>query len=324
MKKAVKITLAVIGLVVTLVGLALAYVKLMLPDVGPAPVMTIERTPERVARGEYLANHVTVCIDCHSARDWTLFSGPVVPGMEGRGGEEFTEDMGFPGNFFSANITPSGIGGWTDGELFRAITTGVDRDGNALFPVMPYDHYRKMDPEDVKSIIAYLRTLKPIEYEVPVSRPAFPMNFILNTIPEKPALQSIPDKNDTLAYGAYLVNAAACAACHTPAEKGQLVRELMFGGGRSFPMPQGTVTSSNITPDETTGIGTWNKEAFIHRFKMYADPAFRAQPTENSPYATVMPWIMYAGMTEEDLGAIYKYLRSLEPIKNKVVRFVSN
>lgn len=324
MKKAVKIVLAVTGIAVALSGLALTYVKLMLPDVGPAPVMTVERSPERIARGKYLANHVTVCIDCHSVRDWTLFSGPIVPGTEGRGGEEFREEMGFPGNFYSANITPSGIGDWTDGELFRAITTGVDREGNALFPVMPYDHYGKMDPEDVKSIIAYLRTLKPVEYEAPASQPAFPMNFILNTIPEEPAFQALPDKNDTLAYGAYLVNAAACVVCHTPAEKGQLVGELMFAGGRSFPMPRGTVTSSNITPDETTGIGTWDKQAFISRFKMYADPAFQAQPSEKSPYATVMPWIMYAGMTDEDLGAIYEYLRSLEPIRNKVTKFVSN
>ncbi|HYH55709.1 MAG TPA: cytochrome C [Anseongella sp.] len=263
MKKAVKILLTLAGVVVILAGLAIAYVKLALPNVGPAPVLTVELSPERIARGKYLANNVSICIDCHSARDWSLFTGPIIPGTEGRGGEEFPREMGFPGDFYSANITPSGISDWSDGELFRAITTGVDRDGKALFPVMPFAHYGKMDPEDIKSIIAYLRTLKPVEYEVPASRPAFPMSLLLNTIPQKAALQAIPDKNNKVAYGGYLVNAAACAVCHTPAEKGQLVEEMMFAGGRSFPVPGGTVTSTNITPHEGTGIGTWDKAAFI-------------------------------------------------------------
>ncbi|HMY47643.1 MAG TPA: cytochrome C, partial [Leptospiraceae bacterium] len=84
-----KIVLIVLGLIVgSVVGL-LGYVRFALPNVGPAPVMTIESTPERVERGKYLANHVTVCIDCHSTRDWSKFSGPLVPGAIGKGGELF-------------------------------------------------------------------------------------------------------------------------------------------------------------------------------------------------------------------------------------------
>ena len=82
-----------------------------------------------------------------------------------------------------ANLTPYHLGNWTDGEIFRAITTGVSRDGHALFPVMPYTSYAKMDPADIKDIIAYLRTLKPIHNAIPAAESDFPMNFIINTMP---------------------------------------------------------------------------------------------------------------------------------------------
>ena len=116
----------------------LGYLSFLLPNVGSAPDMQVEITPERVARGEYLANHVMLCMDCHARRDFSIYAGPPIPGTEGAGGEAFDQTMGFPGAFYSRNITPAGVGDWTDGELFRAITTGVSRDGSALFPVMPY------------------------------------------------------------------------------------------------------------------------------------------------------------------------------------------
>jgi hypothetical protein len=73
-------------------------------------------TPERIKHGEYLANHVTICIDCHSQRDYSIWSGPVVPGSFGQGGEAFTQDLGFPGKFYAKNLTPEHIGNWTDGN----------------------------------------------------------------------------------------------------------------------------------------------------------------------------------------------------------------
>src|SRR5690606_37478758 len=102
-----------VGVVILAVGAAMAYVSLALPNVGEAQEMKIERTPVRVARGEYIANHVAVCMDCHSTRDYTLFSAPLVPGTLGKGGELFDQQMGFPGSFTSKNITPAGIGKWT-------------------------------------------------------------------------------------------------------------------------------------------------------------------------------------------------------------------
>lgn len=76
-----------------------------------------------------------------------------------KGGEFFGPDLGFPGEFYSRNLTPANLRGWTDGEIFRAITAGVNKEGEALFPVMPYRNYSKMDKEDIYDIIAYLRTL---------------------------------------------------------------------------------------------------------------------------------------------------------------------
>ncbi len=113
-----KILLGIAAVVVLAVSGLLTYVKAALPNVGPAPDLKVEITPERVARGSYLANTVLVCMDCHSGRDWTKFSGPIAEGTLGKGGEQFDQKFGFPGVYYSRNITPAGIKDWTDGELF--------------------------------------------------------------------------------------------------------------------------------------------------------------------------------------------------------------
>jgi mono/diheme cytochrome c family protein len=322
MKKIFLRSIAVIIIVVVLVfsGL-LIYVKTALPDVGPPPDITIEITPERVKRGEYLANHVWLCMDCHSDRDWTKFSAPPNPGTQGSGGDEFTQEMGFPGHYYATNITPGGIGDWTDGEVLRAITTGVSKDGRALFPIMPYPYLGKADMEDIYSVIAYIRTLPAVEKTYPQSSSDFPMNFIINLIPQEADFQPSPSQSDPVAYGEYL--SWACIECHTVAEKGQIDLNLAFAGGRDFPLPfGGIVYSSNITPDNETGIGKWTEKQFIDRFKAYADSNYVSQKVEKNAFNSYMPWEMFAGMTENDLSAIYTYLMTLEPQVNEVKRFV--
>lgn len=180
-----KILARVTATIVLIVTLILSYIKFGLPNVGVAPDLKVERTAERIKRGEYLANHVTLCMDCHSQRDWTRFSGPPNEGTLGMGGDVFDPKFGFPGTYYAKNITPDGISRYTDGELFRVITTGVSKEGKAMFPIMPYHNYGQMDEEDINCIIAYVRTLKPIKNEVPESSSDFPMNFIINTIPTK-------------------------------------------------------------------------------------------------------------------------------------------
>lgn len=322
MKKVLKVLGIIVLLIVVLIACGVGYIKKGLPSVGEPQDLKIEVTPERVARGEYLANCVTLCMDCHSTRDWTIFTAPPVPGTAGVGGEKFDRTMGFPGEYYSRNLTPYKLKSWTDGEIFRAVTTGVDKTGEPLFPVMPYHNYGKMDPEDIYSVIAYLRTLPEIKKDVPASQSDFPFSLIIRTIPKKAEPQKRPAETDGLAYGAYMVNAAGCAECHTKFENGQFVEGTEFGGGRVFDMPGGTLTTANISPDMETGIGNWTKEAFIKRFKMYTDSAYVPQKVDPmKDFITMMPWMMYAKMKETDLAAIYDYLRTVKKQTNTVVKW---
>lgn len=323
MKKILKIIGILLVVVVAGVGSLIGYATMMLPDVGPAPELKVEATPGRLARGEYLAYAVCGCMDCHSQRDWTKFSGPLVAGTLGRGGETFDQKFGFPGAYYSRNITPMGLARYTDGELYRVITTGVTKEGKAMFPVMPYTHYAVMDPEDIYSIIAYVRSIPSITNEVKPSVSDFPMSIIINTIPKKVPAGKLPERSDKVAYGAYLVNAGGCNECHTRDKMGQIIKELEFSGGREFRMPDGSVArSSNITPDKKTGIGNWTEEMFISRFRAYADSAYVPPHVAPGEYNTLMPWTMYGKMTPEDLAAIYAYLMRVKPIENAVIKFV--
>ncbi len=307
------------ALVLIVVSIVL-YIVWFLPDI-PVKDIKVESTPERIERGKYLANHVMVCMDCHSTRDWSEFSGPMLAGTEGKGGEVFDEKMGFPGHFLSPNITPFHLKDWTDGEIYRAVTSGVSKDGHALFPIMPYPAYGTLDKEDIYSIIAYIRTLAPIDYTPGRSNPTFPMNVILHLIPSAATLQPKPPATDTLKYGEYMARAAGCIECHTQAEHGQIVKNLAFSGGREFQMPDGSLlVSTNITPDQETGIGNWTKEAFIFRFKAYDLATFKPPVLHNGEMQSIMPWTMYAGMDTTDLTAIYIYLHSLKPVSHKVVK----
>lgn len=318
-KKLLKLFLVLGSFLILIIAGGLIWFTISFPKVGPAADIQVEITPERVERGAYLANHVTLCMDCHGQRAWDKFAGPPMKGSEGTGGEHFNEQMGFPGDIVSPNITPFALKDWTDGEIYRALVAGVSRDGRALFPVMPYPHIGKMDKEDVYSIIAYIRNLPPVETNHPANRLNFPFNLIVKTMPGETIHEAIPAKSDKVAYGAYMTNAAGCFDCHTKQEKGKFIGEP-FAGGMEFKMPGGTILRSpNITP-HATGIGNMTEAAFIQRFKAYGE-GYTPATVAAGEFQTVMPWTMYAGMEETDLSAIYAYLRSLEAVDNKVVRF---
>lgn len=320
MKKVVRMALYLVVLMVAAVGVVMAFIAFAMPNAGPVPDINIELTDARIERGKYLANHVMLCMDCHAVRDFSLYAGPPKPGTHGAGGDIFDQNMGFPGRFVSRNLTPAALSEWTDGEIFRAITTGVSRDGSALFPVMPYPNYSKLAEEDIHAVIAYLRTLEPIENEPESSKPDFPVSVLINTMPVKAELQPRPSKEDVVNYGRYMITAAACGDCHTRMEAGKYVGEP-FAGGNEFVMPDGSVVrAANLTPHET-GIGNWTKELFINRFKMYADSSYTPHVVKPGEMQTIMPWQMYAGMNEEDLAAIFEYLRTIEPVENRIVKF---
>lgn len=320
MKKAGKVTIYILLALAFVILAALSYVKFALPDVGTAPIINVELSPQRVERGKYLATHVTVCIDCHSTRDWSKFAGPPDLSKIGVGGERFDKTAGLPGTIYSPNITPYGLKDWTDGELFRAITTGVKKDGSAIFPIMPYMAYGKMDKEDIFSIIAFIRSLPEQKTSTPARELDFPVNFLVNTMPQKARLSQMPSRSDELKYGAYMLNAAACFDCHTNVENGKPIKGMDFAGGREFKLPEGSVFTANITPDAETGIGKWTQEQFVNRFKAFEDSLHTFK--NEHEFQTVMPWTMYSGMKTQDLKAIYAYLKTIKPIKNAVTKFI--
>jgi mono/diheme cytochrome c family protein len=322
MRKFLKVLGILVLVVFLLLVIAGAYIKLALPNVGPAPDITVDKSEASVARGKYLATSVMVCMDCHSMRIGTEFSMPMDFTTLGSGGQQFDENEGFPGIYFSANITPAGIGSWTDGEIYRAITTGVRKNGKPIFPVMPYHNYGQADPEDIRAVIAYLRSIPAIDHRVPESHSKFPMSFIVNTIPQKAVPGKRPaDPQDSIAKGKYLFTISACHECHTPLDKGKFDENLSMAGGREFKRPGAILRSANITPDKKTGIGNWTREMFVARFTQYRDSAQGHRVVGPGELQTIMPWTMYANMKDEDLNNIYSYLHTLPAINHEVVKF---
>lgn len=120
-----------------------------------APVAPISKD-DPVAYGAYLAGPLGHCIECHSTPNEK--GQPDIENELGAGGMAF---HGPWGTSVAPNITPNGIGDWTDAEIAKAITTGVRRDGRRIMPPMAIPYYATMSPSEVKAIVAYLRTLPP-------------------------------------------------------------------------------------------------------------------------------------------------------------------
>ena len=325
MKTFFKVAGIVLLVVVALAAIGVSYLVLRKPAQKPPTAEKIEPTPERLARGKYLVNNVTICFDCHAER--TMAYGlPRKPGSEGVRGFVWDQKVGFPGVLAASNITPdaeTGLGKWTDGEILRAIREGVDREGKALFPIMPYGHFRSLSDEDAKAIVTYLRTLAPQRYEPPVKALNMPLPLVEKFSP-KPVQEPIvaPSPSDTLAYGKYLTTIASCAECHTPKDdKGNKIAGKDFAGGWEMHTPQFRVVTANITPHPSNWMGKATKEEFIGRFKAFATMNAANAPPAAPGRNTLMPWLTYSGMTDQDLGAIYTYLKTLPPIENKVNPF---
>lgn len=310
-----RLVAGIVALVALGVGAVLAWYLVVLPPDVPAPDLVVERTPERIARGEYLANAVFGCMYCHSQRDWTLFAGPIVPGTLGQGGEVFDQRQGLSGRLVAANLTPHHLGEWTDGEIYRAITSGLHRDGYAMFPLMPWDAYIWLKTEDAHAIVAYLRSLPPIASDFEPRAPSLLMRIIANSR-VRPAEPWLVDESDPVSRGEYLAVVGGCRFCHTtpaPRTLANLDHENLRGfwgggmviAGHGRPMP-----AANISPDPVAGIGAWTVEQFIARFKAYAGARIPVGPDDpNTEHA----WTEYARLSEADLADLYAYLRIQQP-----------
>ena len=272
---------------------------------------TPERTPQRVERGRYIATALSGCIYCHSPHQWSAPGHPTIAGMEGAG-EELPYG-GLPGRIVAPNLTPdaaTGAGNWSDDQLARAIREGVGHDGRALFPIMPYQHYRTMSDEDLASVIAYLRSLPAVRHELPKTEIIFPVKYLIRNVPE-PVTSAVAGENtsDPVQRGASLVNLAGCIDCHTPQIRGQNLPGLDFAGGQVFAGPWPTVASANITPD-ASGISYYDEALFLD--------VMRTGSVRARKLSDVMPVSVYRNLTDDDLKAIFAYLRTVKPVKHRV------
>jgi len=327
MSKLLRIALlAVAGLAIVVAG-GVAFLALRPPKQRPPSAEKIALEPARIERGRYLALHVTDCMGCHSDHDFSRFGMPIKAGTEGQGGFAFDEKLGVPGVVCAQNITADpefGLGRWSDGEVLRAMREGIDRQGRALFPMMPYVAYHHLSDDDARAIVAYLRTLPPVHRSVPAKHIRFPLNLILKSVPSPLSgpVPAVPDAPDHLAYGSYLTTIGGCRGCHSTEDaRHRPIPGMEFAGGNEYRGPWGANRSANLTPEAHTWMGRATKAEFIGRFKAFVPLAEGASPVAPKGQNTVMQWLAFSGMTEADLGAIYDYLKTVPPVRHDVVTF---
>lgn len=303
---------AVLLVVVLGLGALLAFGRPLLfgPKARAVTDRTFEATEARLARGQYLVEGVAHCFQCHSPHDMSKPDLPIVEGMKGAGWHmETAEGLG---SVVAPNITPdieTGIGGWTDDEIARAIREGVSRDGTALFPIMPYQSFRHMSDEDLASVIVYLRTVTPVRNQLARTSLEFPLSRIVNTMPV-PLEESVAEPPAS-ERGAYLVELAECRTCHTPAVQGQPLEGMAFGGGFRFMATGMTapIHSVNITFDPS-GIAHYDYALF--------DQAMRTGKLPGRELSGIMPYAHLSMLTDEDMRAIFDYIKAQPPVRHRV------
>jgi mono/diheme cytochrome c family protein len=264
---------------------------------------------ELVAKGQYIFEVAGGCA-CHSVPKETPHAGA----------------RAFPipfGTVYSTNVTQdkeTGLGNWTDQQIRDAMVKGIRPDGSPILPVMPYEAYAGMAPEDLKALIVYLRTLKPVKKATPQMKSWAPFARSLGTplyLKVFGRLSSPPAQapKSGIERGRYLVeHVSLCGDCHTPRNSiGVPNRSLYLAGAGKKIGPLGQEVP-NITPDKETGIGEWKREDITEVLLTGTKPdldniqGLMAEVIEHG----------YKNMTKEDALAIADYLKSIPSIKNKI------
>lgn len=255
-------------------------------------------------RGRYLVETAAFCGACHTTRDT---NGRLLPGMGLAGGRVFAE-RGF--HAVAPNITPdpeTGTGRWSDAEVAAAIRDGRRPDGSVIGPPMPLALYRGISDRDLAAMVAYLRTVPPVQHAV-TERSTYPFPLV----PYGPPVASVPDPpaDDPVARGAYLAGPVAhCMDCHTPPSPGERRDWSRMGvGGVPLEGPWGVVLARNITSNKEYGIGGWSDEQIIRAITTGVSADGRRLLPPMGGRASV-----WARLTERDLHDIVAYLRSLPP-----------
>ena len=241
-----------------------------------------------VERGRHLVETIGICSQCHG---------------DGLRGDILSEDPLF-GTLAPPNLT-SGVGGigsvMTDADYVRAIRYGIGRDGESLV-IMPSNYFNKITDADLGAIIAYLKSLPPVDNEVPETSLAplgrviallspgglLPASEIDHTAPRPPDLV----QGVTAEYGKYL--ATICSVCHG---------ENLSGG--SVPWEQGAPLARNLTPKGV--LVSWSESDFMKTLRTGVTPGGGQLDDE------FMPWQRFKLMTDDELKALWAYLKSLPP-----------
>jgi mono/diheme cytochrome c family protein len=272
------IVLALVS-VLLLVGM----VKIYTPRSAPIPDLQVAGTPEQLARGEHLAG--SFCASCHSTTNELPLTG----------GVDLGKDFPMPlGSYVSVNLTPAGpLQDWSDGEIFRAIRNGIDRDGQTLF-VMSGARGRHLSDEDIQSVIAYLRSQPAVAHETQMPPNQFnPLALLLigaGVIPESepPTTEAIamPPKGPTAEFGEYILSYQDCVLCHGA--------DLSGGTpGQLAPVGPGLQV-----------VRDWTQEQFITTLRTGIDPGGHVLNSQ-------MPWRNIGRMDDEELAAMYAHITNL-------------
>jgi mono/diheme cytochrome c family protein len=307
--------------IVVVIVFVVVYIQLSWNKSFEAPYPDIKSSadPVMIERGRYLAYGPSHCASCHAPMDkaMAIEEGQVFPLSGG-----WEESIAGLGTFRAPNLTPdpeTGIGNMTDAQLARAIRYGVKHDGTFLPPFMLF---QGMSDEDISSVISFLRSQEPVKNKVAPTEYSFLAKALITFGMLKPEGPShTPPKSvqrdSTVQYGQYIAdNLGNCRGCHIAMNsKGQRIGADFSGGGifppNAFSDGYGFV-SPNLTPHVGTGVmAEWDEAFFIDRFR-------GGRLHKGSP----MPWGLFSKMDETDLKALYRYLHSLEPVENRIVKTV--
>ena len=282
------------------------------PKIRPLTDRRFEPSPARLERGKYLVTSGSApCALCHSPMDTSGGGLQVVAGRELTGRNWAPDGAPF---VTAGNLTPdpeTGIGNLTDDQLARAVREGISHDGRTLFPIMPYQAFRAMPDEDLASIVVYLRSLKPVRNPIAKSAIPFPLNRLMNGLPQPVEGPVTADLSTPVKRGAHIAHIAACQDCHTPRDdRGNRPDGMEFSGGTAMPFEgRKTIFTANITPG-VNGIPYYTEDLFVEVMRTGKVKARQLDP--------MMPTAFYRNMSDQDLKDLFAFLKTLKPVDHYV------